>query len=76
MDSYCFCLRLRQPLAEKRVHGLPAFSAAHVDRGDDLEGSQPLHEALHLREAAVLAVGDTWQGKEHLTHTIDSMPKN
>lgn len=48
-----------EPLAETPLHGLPAVPAAHVDRWDNLERAEPLHEALQLQEAAVLAVRDS-----------------
>lgn len=55
---------LRVPLAEQPLHRLAAGPAAHVDRGDDLEGPQPLDKALHFQVAAVLAVGDACDRKE------------
>lgn len=51
----------REPLAEAPLHGLPARPAAIVDGGDDLEGPQPLDEALYLQIAAVFTVGDSCQ---------------
>ena len=57
-------LSLGEPVPEAALHGLAAGPAACVHRGDDLQRAQPLHKALHLQEAAVLAVGHSWKKKE------------
>ena len=57
-------LILGEPVPEAALHGLAAGPAACVHRGDDLQRAQPLHKALHLQEAAVLAVGHSCQTRK------------